>query len=125
MSLLLNTLSMFVIAFLPRSKHLLISWLQSPSEVILKPKKMNCTLFPLSAIRVGSSAYLRLLIFFPAILIPACASKQYLSLTYNSHSEDFFGKDMRLSGYVPYGTAAAFNKWSTCRGHHTVFFLLV
>ena len=39
MSLFLNTLSMFVIAFLPRSKHLLISWLQSLSTVILEPKK--------------------------------------------------------------------------------------
>ena len=39
MSLLFNMLSRFVIAFLPRSKHLLISWLQSPSAVILKPKK--------------------------------------------------------------------------------------
>ena len=38
MSLLLNTLSRFVIAFLPKSKHLLISWLQSPSAVILEPK---------------------------------------------------------------------------------------
>ena len=38
-SLLLNTLSRFVIAFLPRSKCLLISWLQSPSTVILKPSK--------------------------------------------------------------------------------------
>ena len=37
MSLLFNTLSMFVIAFLPRSKCLLISWLQSPSAVILEP----------------------------------------------------------------------------------------
>ena len=41
MSLLFNTLSGFVIAFLPRSKHLLISWLQSPSAVILKPKKIK------------------------------------------------------------------------------------
>ena len=41
MSLLFNTLSRFVIVFLPRSKHLLISWLQSPSEVILEPKKMK------------------------------------------------------------------------------------
>ena len=40
MSLLFNTLSRFVIAFLPRSKHLLISWLQSPSAVILEPKKI-------------------------------------------------------------------------------------
>ena len=38
MSLLFNMLSRLVIAFLPRSKHLLISWLQSPSEVILESK---------------------------------------------------------------------------------------
>ena len=38
MSLLFNILSRFVITFLPRSKHLLISWLQSPSAVILEPK---------------------------------------------------------------------------------------
>ena len=41
MSLLFNMLSRFVITFLPRSKHLLISWLQSPSSVILEPKKMK------------------------------------------------------------------------------------
>ena len=41
MSLLFNTLSTFVIVFLPRSKHLLISWLQSLSAVILEPKKMK------------------------------------------------------------------------------------
>ena len=39
MSLLFNTLSGFIIAFLPRNKRLLISWLQSPSAVILEPKK--------------------------------------------------------------------------------------
>ena len=39
MSLLFNMLSRFGIAFLPRSKGLLISWLQSPSAVILEPKK--------------------------------------------------------------------------------------
>ena len=39
MSLLLNMLSRLVVTFLPRSKHLLISWLQSPSTVILEPKK--------------------------------------------------------------------------------------
>ena len=41
MSLLFNMLSRFVIAFLPRSKHLLISWLQSPCAEILEPKKMK------------------------------------------------------------------------------------
>ena len=40
-SLLFNTLSRFVMAFLPRSKHLLISWLQSPSAVILEPQKVK------------------------------------------------------------------------------------
>ena len=41
MSLLFNMLSRLVIAFVPRSKHLLISWLQSPSAVILEPKKIK------------------------------------------------------------------------------------
>ena len=116
MSLLINMLSRLVIAFLPRSKHLVISWLQLPSAVILEPPKIkSATVSPsicyevmgpdamilvfwtlslkptfslsslsfikrlfssssLSAIKVVSSEYLRLLIFLPAILIPACAS---------------------------------------------------
>ena len=41
MSLLFNMLSRLVIAFLARSKSLLISWLQAPSTVILEPKKMK------------------------------------------------------------------------------------
>ena len=45
MSLFFNTPSRFVIAFLPRSKHLLISWLQSQSRVILEPKKIVCQCF--------------------------------------------------------------------------------
>ena len=115
MSLLFNMLSRLVTAFLPRSKHLLISLLQSPSAVILEPKNIKSItvsivspsiyhevmgldamilvfwmsfkptfLFPsftfikrlfsssLSTVRVVSSAYLRLLIFLLAILIPAC-----------------------------------------------------
>ena len=115
MSLLFNILSRLVITFLPRSKCLLISWLQSPSAVILEPRKIkSSTVSPsichevlgseamilvfwvlsfkptfslssftfikrlfsssISAIRVVSSAYLRLLIFLTAILIPAYAS---------------------------------------------------
>ena len=50
MSLLFNTLSRFLIAFLPRSKRLLISWLQSPSALILELKKIKSatvsTFFP-------------------------------------------------------------------------------
>ena len=50
MYLLFNILSRFVIAFLPRSKHLLISWLQSLSEGVLEPRKIKSvtvsTFFP-------------------------------------------------------------------------------
>ena len=50
LSLLLNMLSRLVITFLPRSKRLLISWLQSPSAVILEPRKIKSatvsTIFP-------------------------------------------------------------------------------
>ena len=42
MSLLFNMLSRLVIAFVPRSKRLLTSWLQSPSAVIFEPKKIVC-----------------------------------------------------------------------------------
>ena len=42
MSLLLNILSRLLITFLPRSKRLLISWMQSPSAVILEPQKIKC-----------------------------------------------------------------------------------
>ena len=41
MSLLVNMLSRLIVAFLPRSKRLLISWLQSPSAVILEPPKIK------------------------------------------------------------------------------------
>ena len=110
-------LSRLVIAFLPRNKRLLILWLQSPSTVILEPKKIkSVTVFPFyspaichevmgldavilvflmlsfkpafslssltfikrlinsslfSVVRVVLSAYLRLLVFLPAILISA------------------------------------------------------
>ena len=45
MSLLFNMLSRLVIAFLPRNKRLLISWLQSPSAVILEPRKIKSVSF--------------------------------------------------------------------------------
>ena len=51
MSLLFSKLSRFVIAFLPRSKHLLISWLQSLSAVILEPQKIKFV--PVSIIKLS------------------------------------------------------------------------
>ena len=53
MSLLFNMLSRFVIAFLSRRKHLLISWLQSPSAVILEPPKIKSV----TVSRVSPSIY--------------------------------------------------------------------
>ena len=47
MSLLFNMLSKLVIVYLPRSKHLLMSWLQSPSAVTVEPKMSLLPLFPL------------------------------------------------------------------------------
>ena len=58
-SLLFNMLSRLVITFLPRSKHLLISWLQSPSEVILEPPKIKS----LTVSTVLLSYYLSLYLF--------------------------------------------------------------
>ena len=49
MSLLFNMLFMFLIAFLSKSKHLLISWQQSPSAVILEPKKMKSVTVSISS----------------------------------------------------------------------------
>ena len=54
MSLLFHMLSRFVTAFLPRSKHLLISWLQLPSAVILELKKIR----PATVSIVSSSIFL-------------------------------------------------------------------
>ena len=127
MSLLLNMLSRLVITFLPRSKRLLISWLQSPSAVILEPKKIKSgTVSPvspsisyvvmgpdamififwmlsfkptfsfssftfikrlfssssLSAIRVVSSAYLRLLIFLLCVYMYIYVMHTYVYYNY-------------------------------------------
>ena len=126
MSLLFNMLSRLDITFLPRNMSLLISWLQSPSAVILESPKIKSDIVSvvtpsichevmgpdamilafwmlsfmptfshssftfikrlfssssLSAIKVVSSAYLRLLIFFPAVLISAHGSSTSAFLT--------------------------------------------
>ena len=138
MSLLLNMLSRLVVTLLPRSKQLLISWLQSPSAVILElpPEKSATvsTISPsichevmgpdamilvfwmlsfkptfslsftfinrllnsssLSAKRVVSSAYLKLLMFLPATLISACVSSSpefllmYSAYKLNKHGDN-------------------------------------
>ena len=131
MSLFFSMLSRLVIALLPRRKCLLVSWLQSPSAVILEPPKIKSltgSIVPpsifhevmgldamilafwmlsfkptfslssftfikrlfspssLSATRVVSPANLRLLIFLPVILIPACASSSpAFCMMYSAH----------------------------------------
>ena len=143
LSLLFNTLSRFVITFLPRTKWLFISWLQSPSAVILEPtQKENLSLLPLfpfylpwgngigchdlcffscwassqlfhsplsplsrgpliplcfSAIIVGSSAYLRLLIFLLTILISNCdASSPAFHMMYSAYELNKQGDNIQL-----------------------------
>ena len=72
MFLLFNMLFRFAVAFLPRSKPLLISWLQLPSAVILKPKKIICHcqhFFPSICHKVMGPDAMRLWLFLSAILI--------------------------------------------------------
>ena len=78
MSLLLNMLFRLVITLLPRSKRLLISWLQSPSAVILEPKKIKSdtvsTVYPLSKYVASSlnfliSSHLSFLILLPSPIL--------------------------------------------------------
>ena len=57
MSLLFNMWSRLIIAFLPRSKHHLISWLQSPSAVILEPKKRKSVTVSIVSPSISQEAY--------------------------------------------------------------------
>ena len=88
LSLLFNTLSRFVIAFLPRSKHLLILWLQSQSAVILEPKKIKSAIvstFSLSICHevMGLDAMIlifRMLSFKPAFSLSLLSRGSLVSL---------------------------------------------
>ena len=64
MSLLFNMLSRLVITFLPRSKHLLISWLQSPSAVILESRKIKSATVSSSICHEGMGQDAMLLVFW-------------------------------------------------------------
>ena len=75
MSLLFNMLSRLVIAFLPRSKHLVISWLQSPYAVIWEPKKINCHCFHYFPIYLPWSEAMTGLFFSPDLLKASVFSK--------------------------------------------------
>ena len=73
-SLLFNMLSRFVIAFLPRSKHLLISWLQSPSVLFLEPKKIKSvtvSTFPSSVCHEVTGADAKIWVFWMLSFKPA------------------------------------------------------
>jgi len=155
MSLLFNMLSRLVIAFLPRSKRLLISWLQSPSPVILEPPKIKSPIvFPslfhemmgpdamififwilsfkptfslssvtfikrlfssslLSVIRVVSSAYMRLLVFLLAILIPACASSSLaFCIMYSAYMLNKQGDNIQpLTVWITTNCGKFFKRW--------------
>ena len=152
MSLFFSMLFRLVITFLSRSKHLLISWLQSPPTVILEPKKIKSVTVSISppsichgvmgpdamifmflmlgfkpafslssvtfikrllsssslfVIRVVSSAYLRLLIFLPAILIPALASSSpAFHMMYSAYKLNKQGENYSLDVFLSqFGTS--------------------
>ena len=80
MSLLFNTLSRFVIAFLPRSSHPLISWLRSPSAVVLEPKKkisVTTSIFSPSICHAVMRADIMILVFLSYSLKPAQSSSSF------------------------------------------------
>ena len=84
MSLLFNTLSRFVITFLPRRKCLLILWLQSPSAVILEPKKIKSATVSI----VSPSIYHEVMGPDAIILVILMLSfVPVLSLLFHSHQE--------------------------------------
>ena len=157
-----NKLSRLVITFLPMSKHLLISWLNSPSALILKLQKMKfatvSTVSPsichevmgldamilvfwmlgckpafslfsfafikrlfssssLSAIKVVSSTYVRLLIFLPAILIPAYASSSpAFCMMYSAYKLNKQGDNIQ-----PWCTDVLFSNFWTSLLFHVLF----
>ena len=71
MSLLFNTLSGSVIAFLPRSNHLLISWLQSPSTVILEPEKIKSVTVSIFSPYISHKVDAMVLVFWMLSFKPA------------------------------------------------------
>ena len=79
MSLLFNMLSRFVIAFLPRSKCLLISWLESPSAVILEPQKIKSATVSPTICHEVMGLDVMILVFWMLILKPAFHSPFSLS----------------------------------------------
>ena len=93
MSLLFNMLSRLVITFLPRSKRLLISWLQSPSAVILEPKNIkSATVSPLSPSicpeGMGSGAMLFMALQSQDTSVPfLCLLLPHLELGENTHHQ--------------------------------------
>ena len=169
MSPIFYMLFRFVIAFFPWNKPLLISWLQSPSAVILEPEKIKhvtvSTFSPLichkvmgpdamilvfwmlsfkaafslssftlikklfsssllSAIRVVSFAYLRLLIFLLAILIPTCASfRPAFHMMYSVYKSNYQGNNIQpcctpfpnLNQSVTPGLVLTVASWSAYR----------
>ena len=82
MSLILNMLSRLVITFLPRSKRLLISWLQSPSAVILEPQKIKSD----TVSTVSPSG--------------KCKSKAQVRIPVHTHSDGYENKTRKQQAWV-------------------------
>ena len=103
MSLLLNTLSRLVTAFLPRGKCLLISWLQSPSGVILEPRKIKSltvsTVFPSICHEVMGLDSM-IFIFWMLSFKPVFSLSPFTFIKRLSSSSSFSAKRVVLSVYL-------------------------
>ena len=90
MSLLLNMLSRLVITFLPRSKHLLISWLQSPSTVILEPiiiiKSVTVSTVSPSICHEVMGLYAMILVFWMLSFKPTISLSSFINRLFSSSS---------------------------------------
>ena len=110
MSLLFNILSSFVIAFLPRSKHLLISWLQSPSAVILEPKKIKfvtASTFPPSTCHEVMGPDAMILIFFFNVEFQASLNSMWLQF------QTYCQQPMLVWKTSFWGLASLIRKWGS------------
>ena len=108
MSLLFNMLSVFVIAFLPRSKHLLTSWLQSLFTVILEPKKMN-------SITVSIFPHLFAMKWWDQMPWSYCFESWVLSQLFHSSLSPASKSSLVPLGFLPVGfPGGTYGKESAC-----------
>ena len=109
-SLLFNMLSRFVIVFLPRSNRLLISWLQSPSAVILEPKKRKSVTLSIVSPSICHEVM--------GLDVRSASARSYVSVIYHAHQDDW-GRVTKLLNSI----LSSFKNWDFVQ--HRYFALIL